>query len=302
MNPSSKLKPNLHENPSRKLKPDRNALIRFLVSLFLCVAILGLIITFTDPQSWAPGLHTLDYAFLGLYLLLGIWQLIPYWKTRNPAHLGMGIMLLLFIPYLLVGTSPYSEFRLLFYPAWLAIFFIWGPVRRRNNPHFRQVLELAARPVEETAAGFTSRPYPSGSAAYTREELDSFARFLMRRWIATAYPDAERVVLVIGGFSWKHFIRGKIDFQRLTYVAFDNEGKVSVNISRKDYQKYRDQLSFEQLCASLGSLMTRFLAYHQTGNAENILAVIDEEMSRSHWFFRETPVPATGASANGDRS
>lgn len=292
----------MYTEPTRKLKPDRNALIRFLVSLFLSAALLGLIITFTDPKSWAPGLHTLDYTFLGLYLLLGIWQLIPYCKTRNSAQLAMGIMLLLFIPYLLVGTSPYSEFRFLFYPVWLAIFFIWGPVRRRYNPHFRQVLELAARPVEETAAGFTSRPYPSGSAAYTREELDNFARFLMRHWIATVYSQKERVVLVIGGFSWPHFFRGKIDFPKLTYIAFGNDGDVSVNISIKDYQKYRERLTFEQLCASLGSLMIRFLKYHQAGNAEKILAMIDDEMGRSHWFFRETPAPAANASPDGGRS
>lgn len=292
----------MYRQSYRKLKPDRNALIRFLVSLFLCVAILSLIITFTNPKSWSPGLHALDYVLLGLYLLLGIWQLIPYWKTRNPAHLGMGVMLLLFIPYLLVGTSAHSEFRFLFYPVWLTIFFIWGPVRRRNNPHFRQVLELAARPVEGTAAGFTSRPYPSGSATCTREELDNFSRFLMRHWIATAYPEAERVVLVIGGFSWHHFFRGKMDFPKLTYVAFGNDGKVSVNISLEDYQKYREQLTFEQLCASLGSLMMRFLAYHQTGQAEKILAMIEEEMGRSHWFFRETAAPAAGASPNGGRS
>ena len=292
----------MYNEPTRKLKPDRNALIRFLISLFLCAAILGLIITFTDPRSWSPGLHTLDYVFLGLYLLLGLWQLIPYWKTRNPVHLAMGIMLLLFIPYLLVGTSPYSGFRFLFYPVWLAIFIIWGPVRRRNNPHFRQMLELAARPVQETAAGFTARPYPSGSAAYTREELENFARFLMRHWIATAYPETERMVVVIGGFSWQHFFRGKIDFQKLTYVGFGNDGNISVNISQKDYQKYREQLSFEQLCASLGILMIRFLAYHQTGQAEKILAMIDQEMGRSHWFFRETSTPATDASPNGGRS
>ncbi len=275
----------MNSNQPRKLKLDRSAIIRFTATLILCLAALYVIIAVLDAKSWGPGLHTFDYFLMSFYALLALIQLIPYSKTRVITYLGFGLALFSFIPLLVIGQSPYSEWRFLFYLLLLVLFFWGGPIRKRHNPHFRQVLELAARPVSSLGEDFTHRPFPAGQCAYRREEIVSFADFLMKHWIVTAYMETERVVLTIAGFSWKYYFTGVLDFQQLTHVAFDFQGNVSVNITRKDYQKFRDQLAFEALCQALGNLLKTFLQMYQSGNKTKILTVIDEEMSRSHWFF-----------------
>ena len=270
---------------SRKLKVDKGAISRFLISLFLTAVILYVIIVVLDAASWGPGFHSFDYMLLGLYTLLGTMQLVLFFKSRNRASLGLGIALLLFIPYLFISLSVYSDLRYLFYIVWAGIFFICGPLRRRSNPHYRQVLELAGRSVDEIKNGFTQRPFPAGTWKYSREEIINFGRFLMKHWIATTYVEKERVVLAVCGFSWRYLLFGRKDFQKMTALSFDFSGHVAVNITKADYRKFRDQLTFEQLCAALGDLIRQFLMFYQAGEEQKILEIIDGEMSRSHWFF-----------------
>jgi len=270
---------------SRKLKPDKSVIFRFFMTIFLGAAALTFIIVVLDAGSWGPGLHTFDYGLMVFYSLLGLVYLILYFKTKNRVYLVLGCALLLFIPYILTSQSSYSNFRSSFYIIWGGLFLIGGPVRRRFNPHFRQVLELAARPVDELHNGFTPRPFPAGRWKYSKEEIINFGKFMMKHWITTTYFGPEHVILVIGGFSWRYFFFGKPNLQKLTCVSFDFAGNVSVNITQTDYLKFRDQLTFDQLCASLGNLIKSFLMDYQMNEESKILTLIDEEMSRSHWFF-----------------
>ncbi len=273
------------EGNSRKLRWDRAVILRFIMSLVLAGAALWFLIVVLDARSWGPGLHTFDYLLMALFGLLGTVRLIVYLKTKNLAQLAMGAILLLFIPYLIIGQSEFSQLRYSFYAIWGLLFLAGGPVRRRCNPHFRQVLELAAKPVNGLEDGFTRRPFPAGAVNAPRDVIVGFGNFLMKHWLVTSYIENERVVLALNGFSWHYFFFRKLDFQKITHITFENSGNVSVNISQKDYRKFRDQLTFDSLCASLGNLMKTFLVYYQRHEEKEILKLIDEEMARSHWLF-----------------
>jgi len=56
-----------------------------------------------------------------------------------------------------------------------------------------------------------------------------------------------------------------------THVTFDFAGHVSVTIAKKDYQKYTEELTFDQLCSSLGSLFIEFLELYQKNQSREII-------------------------------
>ena len=62
-----------------------------------------------------------------------------------------------------------------------------------------------------------------------------------------------------------------------SYVAFNYDGTVAVNIARKDYQKYKEEYTFDELCHALGDLFRRFLEYYRDGKEEKILEELSEK-------------------------
>ena len=56
-----------------------------------------------------------------------------------------------------------------------------------------------------------------------------------------------------------------------TWVSFDEDGNVTVNISQDDYYMYREQWAFDQLCASLGNLFIDFMEQYRNGSEALII-------------------------------
>ena len=137
----------------------------------------------------------------------------------------------------------------------------------------REILELAAAPVEEIQNGFTERPHPTGKAEYTKEELLVFARFLLKNLIAIPYVETNRVVLVPirGTQGYRHLYTFNHDYTRDTWISFDFDGNVAVNITRDDYFAYKEDLSFNRLCESLGSLFIEFFERFKKGEEVRII-------------------------------
>jgi len=144
-------------------------------------------------------------------------------------------------------------------------------VTRKMKWRYREVLELAARSVQETKDGFTARPYPAGEAHYTRAEVVGLAQFLLKQAIAYPFFESNRVVLVVPSNMIWYFFGIKRNYQGDTYVAFANNEQVTVQVAAKDYQKYTEALSFDQLCFSFGNLFKEFLGLYQNGESQKII-------------------------------
>lgn len=132
----------------------------------------------------------------------------------------------------------------------------------------RRLLKLAADSIEETMAGFTTRPYSAGKAEYTPEELLGFARYLKSKHMINPVYGTEGIFMT--------FSLGKSPLldpkpRDVSYVLFGNNGDISVYISAFDYKQYTKQFSFDQLCSSLGSTFHRFLEYYKNGHEERIV-------------------------------
>jgi hypothetical protein len=213
---------------------------------------------------------------IGVYwVFVSLIQLIVWLRTRNPGYLiWMLTCLAIAVSYLSTYKGIY-----VFIPAVLFItanlyFLIKGRMRWR----YRDILELAAQPVQETGDGFTARPYPAGTAPCSKEELIRFGKYLSKNLIAFPTMDEERIYLAIKGTTGLLFRKPTV--QKNTFVSFDYEGNIAVNIAKKDYKKYKDELSFDQLCASMGSIFKEFLELYQNGNKELIIPLINEHIIR----------------------
>ncbi len=152
-----------------------------------------------------------------------------------------------------------------------AILYLW--LTKRLKWRIRELLELAAAPVDDTTNGFTSRPRPLGKVDYSKSELSEFAAFALKNHIAIPQYESDRVVFVATdwtrGYLWLYKLRR--DYSAATWVAFDYDGNMTVNIARRDYLKYKDSLSFDQLCQSLGDQFIGYLELFRRGEGSQII-------------------------------
>jgi hypothetical protein len=164
---------------------------------------------------------------------------------------------------ILLGTT-------LFFGAWM-----FGlAISKRYKWRGRDLLELAGQAVDETAAAtYTERPRPAGRAEYTAQELESFAAYCRRNLVALPFFERHRLVLVlVKAYEASPYVLGlKRDYGDETWVAFDDEGYVTVHISKDDYLLYRDDLSFDQLSAALGQVFMEFLTLYKQGKQVRII-------------------------------
>jgi hypothetical protein len=224
-------------------------LVFFMAALFLMGSFLK------SKNGFAFGL-CLFMIFLSIIRFIAVMNI--EWRGRYIIDpMGMYIFIISLIA-ILMTTHKFSSG------------FIWY----RHLPLF---LDLAAKPVMAASNGYTNRPFPVGKSQYSKEEIIRFAEYLHRKLIATSYIKDDRVVLVFsnGLFQYIPFI--KPDFNRLTYIAFGYGGDISVNFAKRDYKKYWDEITFDQLCNSFGNIMIDFFNAFKKGEGGTFFRRLNKE-------------------------
>ena len=157
----------------------------------------------------------------------------------------------------------------------VGVAYVW--FTKRLKWRLRELLEIAAAPIDDTTNGFTPRPRPIGRADYSNVELKEFGAFGLKNHIAIPQYESDRVVFVAAdwtrGFLWLYKLRR--DYSAATWVAFDYDGNMTVNIARRDYLKYKDSLSFDQLCQSLGYQFIGYLELFRRGEGSQIIHIMN---------------------------
>ncbi|MBU8921701.1 MAG: hypothetical protein KOO63_07755 [Bacteroidales bacterium] len=269
-------------NAYSKLKPDRS--IAGLLPAFFTLAgcLLMAMIFGRDSMAWFVTMVFLSFSILSFS---------SFFRTRSIGYLAsacyltMGTVALASIPGSVFGLPDRSVYEImraatLPFIAWLIYVMVTKKVKWRG----RELLELAADPVDRLGNGFTERPRPSGSVEYSRNEISGFADFCGRHLIVLPHRESDRIYFVIirMGKEFFHLWNPGRDISRDSWVCFDFEGKVSVNISRDDYYEYRDDLEFDKLCASLGDLFVEFLEMHTSRQETRIIDRLNKV--RTGWF------------------
>lgn len=249
-------------NDISKLKPIKWGLIFSLIVLasLVCISLFAVADALFDKQTAldAYGFIWLGFAVFNLilwiirkdlvslsFILINLTMAVSYFSDYKGVFIAVPIIILYFFYFYMI----YMNFKL--------------------SSHYRKILEVAAKPVEKTADGFTPRPLLAGTISFAQKEISGFARFLKKHRIAVPYVDRNGILLAIKDHN--RFWFGRPNERKDTYVSFNNDGTVAVNIARKDYQKYKEEYTFDELCLSLGALFKRFLEYYKQGKESKIL-------------------------------
>ncbi len=257
-----------------KLRADHSivGLIPALSSLFIA-ALIGI---FFGREAAFTFLAIVFWGF-SIYTFTG------FWRTRNPHFIPPALYLLfggLVIfnhdPSFRGNPPPMISLFLLLTGAFL-FWTVYVMLTKKVKWRGREILEMAAAPVEETGDGFTNRPLPGGKTSFTKQQIIEFAKFASRNLIAVPFIGDNKVVFVpvMMGREFGFILGLKRDYMDDTWVSFDFDGNVSVNISHSDYMKYQEALSFDQLCASLGDLFVDFIETYHRGEGVRIISRMD---------------------------
>lgn len=222
--------------------------------LLICAAIY-----FSVRYGALPLPERLLITIAGIIVGLGVW----HYELANHADT--------------ILSSTSFRAHILFMMIYFLLVFAFIFLRRQQmNALSRQLFEIAARGVNEKDAGFTHRPYPAGSAKYTRTEITAFAKFMEKQLITRSTIDSNRVVLA---FSTGANGPQLADVARSSHITFAYDGTVSVQMSEADYDQYKDKLTFDQLCDAMGRVFKTFLNHFQQGENEKILAALKDARS-----------------------
>ena len=155
----------------------------------------------------------------------------------------------------------------------LASLLLWGiKVMSRQaelEANARRIFELAAGQIEDTANGFTERPFVAGKVEHTWEDILAFVRFLDGSHIAKLRVESD-IVRLLFSLSVSPLSNPQLD--KISHISFDSNSNMIVQISKSDYRKYKEQLTFDQLCAALANMFKRFLQYSCEGREQRIIS------------------------------
>ncbi len=249
---------------SRKLRPVNKAWIGLI---FIGNGVL-LAISFVY-NFWELYLFLLAVILLSIALINTLFA----FRTSNYAYLVMGLhyvvvtaayLSIIFQDKTLMKISLFSFFFTLFWIMYLGL-------SRKLKWRRDELLELAALPVETVTDGFTSRPQPVGKVEGDKDLIRSFSDYVLKNLIAVPYIENDRIVFVITERYRKHVTNILRDYADESYVVFGYDGNVSVNITKKDYLKYKEELSFDKLCSSMGDLFIDFFNKYKNKEETRII-------------------------------
>jgi hypothetical protein len=255
----------------RRLKPDRDfnmillpfgvlvvgALLATLYSFKTACVFIAVFFWIYAAYSFLTFIRTQNAGFVVVVLFQASAGLVVF-TVREATHRGDVPPIVLFLVAL--------EF---FFLVWLVILTANKQMKWRG----REVLELAAAPIEKVGNGYTPRPLPAGKTEFSHKQIIAFAEFTRQNLVAVPYVGKDRVIFVpvMQGREYGFILGWKRDYTDETWVAFDFDGNVTVNISHRDYLEYDQALAFDQLCESLGTLFIDFMGLFHRGEGVRII-------------------------------
>lgn len=222
------------------------------------------------------------YLFLTPVLFLGgLYSFFAYMRTNNNAFLFASIVMSLavFMSILVIiygrETPKIAILPVVIILLMLIPVLIYNVYSKKSKWRLREILELAAIPVNDIEKGFSERPYPVGQVEFTNIELDGFNYFVKRNLIAIPVHDQDKVAFVINQ-DYSFILGFDNSYTNKTFVLFEKDGRVVAHISKRDYLRYKDDFAYDQLCDSLGKLFLEFFDQYKKGESIRIIDRLNE--------------------------
>lgn len=212
--------------------------------------------------------------FCIIYSLLSLMLFI---RTKNSGYMIKSMMFVFLSLFFIL--IPFTGFDILtmflggislLFMIWLFILIAIRDYKWRTD----EVLELAAMPVSDVKEGYTMRPMPAGKLDYQWNELLQFSKFIRRNLISVPHKGDDKIIFSLNKSRFK-LISFNSDYIQDSWVSFDRKGQIAVHISRDDYQMYKENYAFDQLCNSLGNIYGEFFKLFQQNKESEIIKRID---------------------------
>ena len=247
-----------------KLKPAKATTQIIEFTIFLVIGLSGYLI---------GGIEGVLFLGVLVYLSMCVLNLIAFFRTNNIGYFVLTCVLLS-VAFLCWGMRAHLDNSVMVFAVICTVIFaVWILlliVQRKFKWRSREILELAARPVEHTTNGFTPRPFAVGTHDYKKWEILAFAQFMFKNLASIPFITENGVVFAFDTTFW-HVLGLKRNYEEYSYVAINYDGELSVNISKKSYEKYQDEFTFDQLCQSLGNVFKEFFEWYRAGRSEKII-------------------------------
>ena len=211
---------------------------------------------------------------LGIFwAVVTIAQYLFWLKTRNPGYFIFSIIASG------MSFSYISDYKGIYFTIpfilliCLLLYFIGS---RQLKWRYRDVLEKAAIPVNEAEDGFTSRPMPAGKVNFTKDKFFKLGSYLSKNLIAFPIEYRGHFFYLVKNPAGIWFQNP--DTKRDSYISFDLQGNISVNIAKQDYQKFKQELTFDKLNISLAAMFSEFWELFEEGKEKEIVKVLDAQI------------------------
>jgi len=263
-----------------KLKPEKS--IVGFVPAIASLVIFAISALAVGPARAMKVLGTI--MFLYSLVTLGFY----YAKTRSTTYLLSGIYLavlggLLWTMQLQYDGIPEKVFPPIarFFGIWMALLWVllvYLIFTRKVKWKGTEVLELAALDVDPSDDSYTERPLPVGKIEASKDEMLSFAAFLRKNQICMSYQDDDKIYLVPVTMKDSMYLLIHPEFNVIekTWVSLNFSGEVTAHISKQTYLMYRENLTFDHLCNSMGKLFIDFFEWYRKGEGVRVIDKLDE--------------------------
>jgi hypothetical protein len=207
-----------------------------------------------------------------LFIALGI---IQWFRYRNWIYPVLGVLMgILTFQASFAMTGHFETLKITYFlNFFIIVLFIvvnWSSFygQERFEINSRRLFRLAAERLYETSDGFSERPYAAGKTEFTKDELLGFVRFLHGSYIIRPFYFENYVAMT---FSMNTSLLVIKEYSGVSHIILNHTGYITVKISEKDYNDYKERLSFDQLCSSVADVFTRFLDYYKNGLEARII-------------------------------
>lgn len=203
-----------------------------------------------------------------MFIVLGI---IQWYRYRNWIYPVLGFIVGITtaqVSFLYPHSNSPGIVKMTYFISFiiLVVFVVvnWNTIyfHERFEINSRRLFRLASQLIYRSENGFTERPYSGGRIECTRDELLGYARYLHGNFIAMPFYYEDSICL---SFSMNKSLMVISDGKEVSHVIIGFDGSITVKVSERDYLDYRTRLSFDQLCASIRDIFSRFLDYYRKG-------------------------------------
>ena len=209
-----------------------------------------------------------------MFIVLGI---IQWFRYRNWIYPVLGFLIGITtaqVSFIFPDYNNNGILKLTYFICFILIILLvlinWNSFysQERFELNSRRLFRLASERIYKTDNGFTERPYSGGKVTCSKDELLGFVRFLHGSYIVRPFYYESYVCL---SFSMNTSLVVINEGREVSHVIIGYDGSITVKVSDKDYSDYHERLSFDQLCASLAGIFTRFLDYYKEGLESRIM-------------------------------